>query len=41
LGKETEDPEHSAGERKPKPCTEAEEFAKEEVTEIITEEPEF
>jgi hypothetical protein len=31
-GKETEDPECSAGERKPKPSTEVEEFAKEEVT---------
>jgi hypothetical protein len=40
-GKETKDPEHSAGARRPKPCTEAEEFAKEKVTEIITEEPEF
>jgi hypothetical protein len=40
-GKETEDPERSAGARKPKPSAEAEEFAKEEVTEIITEEPEF
>jgi hypothetical protein len=40
-GKETEDPERSAGARKPKPSTEAEEFAKEEVTEIVTEDPEF
>jgi hypothetical protein len=40
-GKETEDPERSAGERKPKPSAEAEEFAKEEVMEIVTEEPEF
>jgi hypothetical protein len=40
-GKETEDLEHSAGARKPKPSTEGEEFAKEEVTEIVTEEPEF
>jgi hypothetical protein len=40
-GKETEDPKRSAGARKPKPSAEAEEFAKEEVTEIITEEPEF
>jgi hypothetical protein len=40
-GKETEDPKHSAGARKPKPSTETEEFAKEEVTEIVTEEPEF
>jgi hypothetical protein len=39
--KETEDPERSAGARKPKPYADAEEFAKEEVTEIITEEPEF
>jgi hypothetical protein len=41
LGKETKDPKHSAGARKPKPSTEAEEFAKEKVTEIVTEEPEF
>jgi hypothetical protein len=40
-GKETEDPERFAGARKPKPSVEAEEFAKEEVTEIVTEEPEF
>jgi hypothetical protein len=40
-GKETEDPERSAGARKPKPSTETEGFAKVEVTEIITEEPEF
>jgi hypothetical protein len=40
-GKETEDPEHSAGARKPKPSAEAEEFAKEEVTVIVTEELEF
>jgi hypothetical protein len=40
-GKETEDPERSAGARKPKPSAETEEFAKEEVTEIITEELEF
>jgi hypothetical protein len=40
-GKETEDPERSAGARKPKPSAEAEKFAKEEVTEIVTEEPEF
>jgi hypothetical protein len=40
---ETEDLEHSSGARKPKPSTETvtEEFAKEEVTEILTEEPEF
>jgi hypothetical protein len=35
-GKETEYPEHSAGARKLKPSAEAEEFAKEEVTEIVT-----
>jgi hypothetical protein len=40
-GKQTEDSERSAGARKPKPSAEAEEFAKEEVTEIVTEEPEF
>jgi hypothetical protein len=40
-GKETEDPERSVGVRKPKPSAETEEFAKEEVTEIVTEEPEF
>jgi hypothetical protein len=40
-GKETEDPEHSARARKPKPSAEAEEFSKEEVTEIVTEEPVF
>jgi hypothetical protein len=40
-GKETEDPECSARARKPKPSAEAEEFAKEEVTEIVTEEPKF
>jgi hypothetical protein len=40
-GKETKDPECSAGARKPKLSAEMEEFAKEEVTEIITEEPEF
>jgi hypothetical protein len=40
-GKETEDPERSAGARKPKPSAEAEEFAKEEVTGIVTEEPDF
>jgi hypothetical protein len=40
-GKETEDPERSAEAKKPKPSAEAEEFAKEEVTEIVTEEPEF
>jgi hypothetical protein len=36
-GMETKDPEHSAGATKPKPSTEAEEFAKEKVMEIITE----
>jgi hypothetical protein len=41
LGKETKDPKHSAGARKPKSSTEAREFAKEKVTEIVTEEPEF
>jgi hypothetical protein len=40
-GKETEDPECSAGARNPKPSAEAKEFAKEEVTEIVIEEPEF
>jgi hypothetical protein len=40
-GKETEDPERSAGVRKPKPSAETEGFAKEEVTEIVTEEPKF
>jgi hypothetical protein len=40
-GKETEDPKHSAGARKLKPSVETEEFAKEEVTEIVTEEPEI
>jgi hypothetical protein len=40
-GKEAEDPERSAGARKPKPSAEAEKFGKEEVTEIVTEEPEF
>jgi hypothetical protein len=40
-GKKTEDPECSAGARKPKPSAEAEEFAKKEVTDIVTEEPEF
>jgi hypothetical protein len=40
-GKETEDPEHSTGERKPKPSVEMEEFAKEKVTEIVIEEPKF
>jgi ribosomal protein L32 len=40
-GKETEDPECSAGAKKPKPSVDVEEFAKEEVIEIVTEEPEF
>jgi hypothetical protein len=40
-GKETDDPECSAGARKPKPSVGMEEFAKEEVTGIITDEPEF
>jgi hypothetical protein len=40
-GNETEDPEHSAGARKPKPSVEVEEFAKEEVTRIVPEEPDF
>jgi hypothetical protein len=40
-GKETEDPERSTGARKPKPSAETEGFANEEVTEIVTEEPEF
>jgi hypothetical protein len=40
-GKETEDPERSARAWKPKPSDKTEEFAKEEVTEIVTEEPEF
>jgi hypothetical protein len=39
--KETEDLERSAGARKPKPTTETEGFAKEEVFEIVAEEPEF
>jgi hypothetical protein len=39
--KETEYLECFAGARKPKPSTETEEFATEEVTEIVTEEPEF
>jgi hypothetical protein len=38
---ETEDLQCSAGARKPKPSAEADGFAKEEVTEIITKEPEF
>jgi hypothetical protein len=41
LGKETEDPERSAGARKLKPSAEAEEIVKEKVTGIVTEEPEF
>jgi hypothetical protein len=40
-GKETEDPERSAGARKLKPSAEVEEIAKEKVTGIVTEEPEF
>jgi hypothetical protein len=40
-GKETEDPERSVGARKPKPSAEAEGIAKEKVTGIVTEEPEF
>jgi hypothetical protein len=40
-GKETEHPECSTRVRNPKPSIEAEEFAKEEATEIVTEEPEF
>jgi hypothetical protein len=40
-GKETEDSERSAGARKPKPSAETEEFAKEEVIEIVTEETKF
>jgi hypothetical protein len=39
--KEIEDLERSGGARKPKPSAEAEEFAKEKVMEIVTEEPEF
>jgi hypothetical protein len=39
--KKTEDPERSAGAGRPKPSAEVEGFAKEEVTEIVTEEPEF
>jgi hypothetical protein len=40
-GKETDDPERSAGARKHKPSAEADEIAKEKVTGIVTEEPEF
>jgi hypothetical protein len=40
-GKETEDPKRSAGARKPKPSAEVEKIAKEKVTGIVTEEPEF
>jgi hypothetical protein len=40
-GKETKNSERSAGARKPKPSAKTEEFAKEEVTEIVTEEPGF
>jgi hypothetical protein len=41
TGKETKDPERPAGARKLKPSTEAEEVAKEKVTGIVTEKPEF
>jgi hypothetical protein len=41
FGKETKDLERSAGARKLKSSAEAEEFAKEEVTKIVTEELEF
>jgi hypothetical protein len=41
LEKETRDLERSAGARKPKLSAETEEFGKEEVMEIVTEEPEF
>jgi hypothetical protein len=40
-GKETEDPKCFAGARTPKPSTETEGFSKEEVIEIVTEEPKF
>jgi hypothetical protein len=40
-GKETEDLECSAGERKPKPSAKTEGIAKEKVTGIVTKEPEF
>jgi uncharacterized membrane protein len=40
-GKETENPKRSAEARKTKPSIETEEFAKEEVTKIVTEVPEF
>jgi hypothetical protein len=40
-GKETEDPERPVGGRTLKPSAEAEEVAKEKVTGIVTEEPEF
>jgi hypothetical protein len=40
-GKETEDPERSAGAKKPKPSAETEGIAKEKVMGIVTEEPEF
>jgi hypothetical protein len=40
-GKETEDLECSAGAKKPKSSAETEEFAREKVTEIISEEPKF
>jgi hypothetical protein len=40
-GKETEDPERSAGARKPKPSAETEGVAKEKVTGTVPEEPKF
>jgi hypothetical protein len=40
-GKETKYPERFAGARKPKPSAETKGFAKEEVTKIVTKEPEF
>jgi hypothetical protein len=40
-GKEIEDLKRSAGARKPKPSAEMKDFAKEEVMDIVTEEPEF
>jgi hypothetical protein len=40
-GKETEDAKYPAGARKPKSFIETKEFAKEKVTEIVTEETEF
>jgi hypothetical protein len=41
LGKETDDPEHSAGARKLKPSAKEEGISNEKVTGIVTEEPEF